>query len=113
MTMHSNIIAFQPVARPKAIRRPMTLIRAAQAGQQGWRRRRDLRALLRNDSLPDAQRVLPLLRDLEERQNNARLEGAAEYDQRRHVLLLIAILAETRAIRAAAISRAAASQARP
>ncbi|MDF3606471.1 DUF6477 family protein [Paracoccus sp. DMF-8] len=113
MTMHSNIIAFQPVLRPEAIRRPMTLIRAARAGQQGWRRKRDLRALLRSDTLPDPQRALPLLRDLENRQNKARLEGAADYDLRRHVMLLIAILAETRALRAAPISRETGSQARP
>lgn len=111
MTMHSNIIAFQPVLRPQSIRRPMLLIRAARAGQQGWRRKRDLRALLRSDTLPEPQRILPVLRDLEERQNNARLDGAADYDLRRHVMLLIAILAETRALNAAPISRETTSRA--
>lgn len=99
MTIHTNIIAFQPLRTTPTIRRPRLLIAAARAGQQGWRRERDLRRLLRSDSLPSPARCLPVLKDLEERQNDARIGGAADYDMRRHVLLLIAILAETRAAR--------------
>lgn len=101
MTCHSNIVAFRPVPQIPRLRRPKLLIAAARAGQQGWRRKRDLRAVLRSDSLPAPAHSLPLLKDLEERQNDARISGAADYDLRRHVMLLIAILAETRALREA------------
>lgn len=101
MSLMSNVIAFplQPVVAP--LRRPAVLIRAARAGQPAWRRGRDLRRLLRIESLPRPGAALPRLRAEEDGLNAARLAGAADYDMHRHVLLMIAILAESRALTAA------------
>lgn len=92
-----NVIAFRPLPQQQPLRRPRLLIRAARAGQAGWRRERDLPRLLRCDDCPRPAAALSRLRVEEARQNAARLEGAAEYDMRRHVMLMIAILAEMRA----------------
>ncbi|SEH91052.1 DUF6477 family protein [Paracoccus alkenifer] len=110
MSVMSNILAFPACAVPTyavpvpaaaahaaaPLRRPAVLIRAAVAGQALWRRERDLRRVLGSDSTPAPGRALLRLREDEERLNTARLDGAADYDMRRHVLLLVAILAETR-----------------
>ena len=80
------------------LRRPSTLIRAAREGQAGWRRERDLKRLLRADRCPAPGAALPRLRAEEALMNDARLQRAAEYDMHRHVLLMIAILAEMRAV---------------
>ena len=97
MTPPSNVIPFP--ARPLALtlRRPGTLIRAARAGQRGWQRDRDLMRLLRMDRCPRAGAALPRLRAEEEIQNELRRKRATEYDLHRHVLLMIALLAEMRA----------------
>ncbi|MDO5631377.1 MAG: DUF6477 family protein [Paracoccus sp. (in: a-proteobacteria)] len=97
--MHTttNVIAFRPRAAT-GLRRPRVLIRAAREGQSGWKRDRDLPKLLRSDHCPAPGAALLRLRAEEEHQNTARLSGAAEYDMRRHVMLMIAILAEMRAV---------------
>lgn len=97
-TASENVIAFRPRTADQSLRRPSALIRAARAGQSGWRRDRDLQKLLRSDECPAPGTTLPRLRAEEERQNSARLTGAAEYDMHRHVQLMIAILAEMRAV---------------
>lgn len=98
MNMISNILSFplQPVM-PR-LRRPAALVRAAVAGQSHWRRERDLRRMLQSDNLPAPGCALPWLRAEEDRMNVARQEGAAHYDLHQHVLLMIAILAESRCI---------------
>lgn len=100
MSVMSNVLAFPACAVPAPaaapLRRPAALIRAAIAGQALWRRERDLRRVLGSDSTPAPGRALFRLRDEEDRLNAARLDGAADYDMRQHVLLLVAILAETR-----------------
>ena len=100
MSLMSNVIAFpiQPV--PQRLRRPASLVRAAVAGQTYWRRERDLRRVLRSDTLPAPGLILPRLQAEEDRLNIARQECAADYDLHQHVLLMIAILAESRAARA-------------
>ena len=108
MTRHTpNIIAFPlnspvlPVPAPAdLLRRPRSLIRAAQAGQALWKRRRDLPRLLRRETLPDDDTTLALLHQAEATQNAARLARRPDYDMQRHVLLMVAILAEMRAQRA-------------
>lgn len=97
MTDASNVIVFRPRSIDAPLRRPAALIRAAREGQGGWKRSRDLPALLRADSCPAPGRCLSRLRAEEAVQNDLRLARAAEYDLRRHVLLVIAILAEMRA----------------
>lgn len=105
MTMMSNVIAFQPyLGQPypghlrggqSQVRRPRLLVRAARAGLAGWNRRRDLRRLLKCEELPMAGAALTRLRAEEEHMDTVRREGSADYDVHRHILLLIAILAET------------------
>lgn len=105
-----NVITFRPrhavSAQDAALRRPALLIRAAQAGLEGFRRGRDLRRALRSDSLPQAGHALPRLRALEAQLDLARCDGAASYDLHRHILVLIAILAEQRDATAALEARA-------
>lgn len=98
MTDTSNVILFRPRSTDAPLRRPSALIRAAREGQRGWKRSRDLRALLRSDTCPAPGRCLARLRAEEAMQNDLRLARAAEYDIQRHVLLVIAILAEMRAV---------------
>lgn len=102
MTAMPNVISFRRLPKNPPLRRPSVLISAARAGQSGWRRERDLPRLLRCERCPQAGSALPRLRAEEARQNEARLEQAAEYDMHRHVTLMIAILAEMRAAVAAA-----------
>jgi hypothetical protein len=100
------------------LRRPPLLVAAARAGQAGWRRQRDLPRLLRCEICPGHSLALSLLRREEAELNRIRLQREAIYDLQRHVLILIAILAEMNAIAArspqAAISgRGTAIPARP
>ncbi|MBK4217799.1 hypothetical protein JJJ17_17840 [Paracoccus caeni] len=97
MTFMTNVIDFP--ARPSTVglRRPGLLIRAAREGQSGWRRSRDLPRLLHQEGCPPVGACLPRLRAEEEVQNHARLTRQAGYDMHRHVMLMIAILAEMRA----------------
>lgn len=103
MTFH-NIIPFPvPLPAPTVsgpLRRPVLLIRAARLGQPGWRRGRDLPKLLKCETVPLPGDALPQLREMEQALNDSRQVGAAEYDIRQHVTLMIAILAEIRAVTA-------------
>lgn len=101
MTATPNVIAFRPRQPRSGLRRPALLIRAAREGQQAWKRERELPRLLRSDRCPAPGAALPRLRAEEAILNEARLDRAADYDMRRHVLLMIAILAEMRAAVAA------------
>ncbi|TJZ94271.1 hypothetical protein FA743_01380 [Paracoccus gahaiensis] len=101
MTAMSNVIVFRPRPSLHGLRRPAMLIRAAREGQASWRRDRDLARLLRSETCPAPGAVLPRLRAEEDLQNDLRVTRAAGYDLRRHVALMIAILAEMRAAVAA------------
>lgn len=101
MIAESNVIAFPLRHADTPLRRPRLLIRAAREGQPGWRRQRDLPRLLRLDRCPAPGTTLPRLRAEEAALNNARLMRADHYDLQRHVTLMIAILAEMRAVAAA------------
>ncbi|WBU57815.1 DUF6477 family protein [Paracoccus sediminicola] len=76
------------------LRRPVCLIRAAKAGQGAWKRARDLPRVLRCETAPPRQAALIRLREAEAQIDAARRAGRAEYDPHRHILLLIALLAE-------------------
>ena len=102
----SNIVSFPLRSATETLRRPRLLIRAAREGQAGWRRERDLPRLLRADHCPSPGRALARLRAEEDMLNGARLARSADYNLRRHVLLMIAILAEMR-VAAAPPDRAA------
>lgn len=95
MTMMNNVIAFETRPAQPRLRRPKLLVRAARAGLPGWRRQRDLQKLLKSDELPPTGKVLPRLYAEERRLDLARRENDAEYDLHRHIMVLIAILAET------------------
>lgn len=86
-----------------SLRRPRVLVRAAHAGQGAWRRDRDLPALLRglmpaHAPLPAPGGAVVWLRAEEARMDEARREGFGDYDLERHLTLLIALLAELRAL---------------
>lgn len=95
MTMMSSVIAFDPRAGQPVLRRPRLLVQAARAGLSGWRRERDLRRVLKCEHLPRPASALARLHAEEAREDIARRESRAEYDLHRHIMLLIAILAET------------------
>lgn len=100
-----NIIPFPGPMQGGTLRRPALLIRAAKLGQAGWRRERDLRKLLKCDEAPPVGVAMRQLRATEAAVNAARKAGAAEYDMQRHVALMIAILAELRAVAASAVTQ--------
>ncbi|MCF3974493.1 DUF6477 family protein [Paracoccus salsus] len=102
MTAMPNVIVFRPRPARDGLRRPATLIRAAREGQSGWKRDRDLPRLLRLDGCVRPGAALARLRAEEAMLNDARLRSDPAYDMRRHVLLMIAVLAEMRAAVAAA-----------
>lgn len=95
MSFMPNVISFCGRAVTPPVLRPRLLIAAARAGQAGWSRNRDLRRLLRLDTIPNPAEALALLHWQEVELNTARLNRAADYDLQRHILCLIAILAET------------------
>lgn len=101
--MHNVIPFAQPhgPSRLTGLRRPTCLIRAAREGQRGWRRKRDLPRLLRCDACPPVGAALARLRAEEDMLQHARKTRADHYDMQRHVLLMIAILAEMQAEKAA------------
>ncbi|MFT3689949.1 DUF6477 family protein [Paenirhodobacter sp.] len=82
-----------------ALRRPRLLVRAARCGQQGYHRARDLKRLVDPRLGPGSEASLRALVALEERLEHDRAEGAASYSFARHVDVLIALMAESRAWR--------------
>lgn len=96
MTAFIDITAFHPAEAIQPTRRPRSLVRAGLSGQAGWQRSRDLPRLLRSQTCPPAGSALPRLKAEEERLNDARLTRAPHYDMQRHVLVMIALLAEMR-----------------
>lgn len=79
--------------------RPATLVRAAEAGQTGYRRRRDLRRMLRAAIPATPTAALEVLLPIEEALERRRVTGDSKYSLTRHVDVLIALLAEGRALR--------------
>jgi hypothetical protein len=76
------------------LRRPRLLIRAARFGLGDYSRDRDLRRLLQQSPSPD--RAVPQLLDEEERLEETRRAGKADYSVARHIEVLIALMAEVR-----------------
>lgn len=96
MSFMTDPAIFDISAEPATLRRPSVLIRAARAGQAGWRRDRDLPRLLGRETVPSNPAALRMLRAAEGAADTARREGRADYDLHRHVRLIIALLAEMR-----------------
>lgn len=102
----AEIIAFAPRSAAggpvnPSLRRPGLLVRAARAGQAGWRRERDLLRLLGGDPLPPPGAAVGRLLAEEARLDAARRARAADYMLERHITVLIGLLAELRARSAA------------
>ena len=96
MSFMTDPATFEIVPQQAPLMRPAVLIRAAKAGQAGWRRERDLPRLLGRETLPSNPAALRILRAAEQAADTARREGHADYDLHRHVRLIIALLAELR-----------------
>lgn len=78
------------------LRRPRLLMTAARRGQQGYRRGRDLRRLMRSDTLPAPGRAMGWLLGYEAEMDQARRARLPEWDLQMHLLALIALLHEMR-----------------
>jgi hypothetical protein len=76
----------------ETIRRPRLLMQAARYGLSAYRRNRDLRRLIGTEAAP-AQAVAQLI-SAEERVEQTRLSGDANYSVVQHVELLAALIAE-------------------
>lgn len=107
MTRTPTVIDFLPRRAASlcatSLRRPRLLVRAARHGQAAWRRERDLPALLRGELPPHSPMPAPggavtWLRAAEGRLEEARRTDPGNYDLDRHIRLLIALLAEMRAL---------------
>lgn len=84
-----------------SMRRPALLLEAASCGFEHYRRRRDLRRMLRAAIPPTARSALEKLLPIEAELETRRRTGATTYSYPRHVDILVALLAEARAFRAA------------
>lgn len=78
-----------------ALRRPKILIRAARAGLVDYRRERDLKRLRRSEKSA-AEVTFDALLEEENALEAHRASGEANYDLRRHIAVLTALLAEAR-----------------
>ena len=78
----------------KHIHRPPLLVRAARAGQAGYKRERHLPKSLKDDADLSKGALLMSLVALEQDLNRARQSRAANYTAERHVRVLIALMAE-------------------
>ncbi len=76
------------------LRRPRLLVSAARFGLPDYRRERMLKRLI--GTVPAPGRALPRLIEEEAIQEDARRADAADYDLRRHLELVIAMMAEAR-----------------
>jgi hypothetical protein len=76
----------------ETIRRPRLLMQAARHGIAAYRRSRDLRRLIGAEAAP-AQALVKLI-SAEERIEQTRLSGEADYSAADHIELLAALIAE-------------------
>jgi Family of unknown function (DUF6477) len=76
----------------ETIRRPRLLMQAARFGMAAYRRNRDLRRLLGAEFL--AEQAIARLISEEEKIEETRIAGLANYSPARHVELLSALIAE-------------------
>ena len=88
--------------RLATLKRPSLLTRAAQFGVDDYRREVHLRGLLNTDTMPRPAAAIMALLDCEAQMEAWRKEGSGHYRPARHVEVLIAILGETRLMRATA-----------
>ena len=82
------------------LRRPHLLIRAARIGAEDYQRQIHLPRLLGLGLLPRHAAALEMLMDIEAEMDDARRNNAADYAMIRHVEVMIAMIAESRVLRA-------------
>lgn len=85
------------------MRRPALLVEAAVQGTSQYRRRRDLRRMLRVAIPASPRAALEKLLPIEAALENRRLSVDKNYSYPRHVDILVALMAEAQAFRAPAI----------
>lgn len=78
------------------LKRPKLLIQAARAGLVDYNRNRDLRRLTRASIVPNPQTAVAALLAEEDRLEETRRKGCANYSFTRHIEILIAMIAEAR-----------------
>ncbi len=83
----------------ETLNRPRLLIRAARLGLKDYCRNRHLPAMLGFGGCRIGARTLNALIELEAEANALRLEQHATYSVRRHIELLVALMAEARLLR--------------
>lgn len=82
------------------LRRPRLLIQAARSGCEDYNRQPHLHRLLGPRTLPRSAEALLLLMEIEEEQNQLRIDGSTSYSLIQHVDLLIAMMGEAQLLRA-------------
>ena len=95
----------------QGLHRPRLLMRAARIGAEDYRRAAHLPRLLGYGHLPRHGAALLRLMEVESELNTQRLAEDSSYNLLRHIDVLIAIVGESRILRAAQISPEAAPQA--
>lgn len=78
------------------LKRPQLLIRAARAGLADYNRPRDLKRLMRGQTIPNPDKAMIRLLAEEEQIEATRLRGESGYSFARHIDILIALIAEAR-----------------
>ena len=78
------------------LKRPQLLIRAARAGLADYNRARDLKRLMRGQTIPHPDKAMARLLAEEEQIEATRLRGESGYSFARHIEILIALIAEAR-----------------
>lgn len=89
------------LSRLECLRRPRLLITAARFGSMDYRRSRDLARILQSERMIGPVEALTLLIDIEDELEEQRQTDDGRYNLTRHVLVMIAIMAEARMVRAA------------
>lgn len=84
-----------------ALRRPRLLMRAARIGAEDYRRTVQLPRLLGCGQVPRHGAALLRLVEIEQDLNKQRIENEAAYNLLRHIDVMIAIVGESRIMRAA------------
>lgn len=82
------------------LKRPQLLVRAARFGVDDYSREKHLRRVLGAETTPRTGLAIMRLLDIEREMNEGRLQGLAAYSIAKHVDVLIAIMGESRTLRA-------------
>ena len=93
------------ISMMNALHRPRLLIRAARLGADEYRRDRHLHRILGYGALPRSGPAMLRLMELEQIANDMRLSSDAGYSLTRHLDILIALIGESRVLRATMVQQ--------